>query len=501
LERYKSFTFVHRVFGNLTALITESERLSVRYLYSISVRYCAGLLVLLSGIAAWGQITVDAPLSPPSTPATVNTPFYLQAQAPTCNSAATTSFGYSIDTGATTYVSGTTIQTMLSPATGAHTIYLKAYNGTGFECDTTQLVSVGGGVTVAAPSLSATLPETFNLDATAPTCGGQTTTLMSYGVDSQSTTSADAITLNTLVDSNESSGSHILRVKAFAGSMYCETDIPFTVTGGIAAGSGANLYTGTPTSYPYSGIESLSSYTGTYAACPSGSVGPGLGGANETPDIGLWQTQPDCGTVGTKSNVSTTYPTTTEVHGFNSASRQVSFTYGSTGGGVRLFNGLPDNTNANAATHFLYDVYLYIAPGSDVGQIEMDINHASPANDLYLIGVQCNLVNGTWDVTEYPNGWKHTSTSCTNLKVTTGAWHHLQVLTNHAANPGTAIDYDQISVDGVVETLSCDGSACASTMESKPWAESVGPNFQLDGGGAGGSRITAYVSNFNIWYW
>jgi hypothetical protein len=38
-------------------------------------------------------------------------------------------------------------------------------------------------------------------------------------------------------------------------------------------------------------------------------------------------------------------------------------------------------------------------------------------------------------------------------------------------------------------------------MEGVPWAESVGPNFQLDGGGAGGSSITAYVSNFNIWYW
>jgi hypothetical protein len=473
----------------------------VRNLYSISVsvRYCAGLLVLLSGVAAWGQITVDAPLSPPSTPAIVNAPFYLQAQAPTCNSAATTSFGYSIDSGGTTYVSGTTIQTMLSPAAGAHTIYLKAYNGTGFECDTTQLVSVGGGVTVAAPSLSSTLPETFNLSAAAPTCGGVTTTLMSYGVDSQSTTSSDATTLSTLVDSNESSGSHILRVKAFAGSMYCETDIPFTVTGGIAAASGANLYTGTSTSYPYGGIESLSNYTGTYAACPSGSVGSGLAGATESPTAGLWQTQPDCGTVGTKSDVSTTFPSTTEVHGLNSASRQLSFSYGSKGGGVRWFNALPDNANANAATHFLYDVYLYIAAGSDVGQIEMDINHASPANNLYLIGVQCNLVNGTWDVTEYPNGWKHTSTSCTN--VATGAWHHLQILTNHAANPGTAIDYDQISVDGVVQTLSCGDSACASTMESASWTESVGPNFQLDGGGAGGSSITAYVSNFNIWYW
>lgn len=447
-------------------------------------------------------IEVDAPaVTSPGT--IVNSPFYVQAEAPTCNSATTTSFGYSINSGGTTYVSGTTIQTMLTLSAGSYTLHFKSYNGTGYECDYDVPFTVGGGVGVSAPGLSATLPETFNLVASAPTCGGQSTTGMDYNVDSQSGPSAfDSTSLNMLVDSEVTSGAHILRVKAWGGgSIYCETDIPFSVTGGIAAASGANLYTGTSSSYPYSGLESLPRYVGNYGACPPGSAGTGSTGATQTPYVGYWQTQPDCGTVGNKTNVTTTYPSTAELNGWNADSWALGFTYSETGGGVRWFNQLPDNSNADAATHFLYDAYVYIAPGSNVGQIEMDINHASPENDLYLMAMQCNIVNGTWDVTVYGQNWVHTSNPCRN--VTTGAWHHLQVLYHHDANPGTTIYYDEASLDGNVQTLSCPtlSDGCESTMQTTSWARSVGPNFQLDGGGSNGSSITAYVDNLTVWYW
>ena len=489
---------------------------SLRLLRSSAARLCCALLAVTSSLFltgvplhAQGQsdgITVDAPAY--TSPGTiVDSPFYVQAEAPTCNSAATTSFGYSINDGGTTYVSGTTIQTMLTLSAGAYTLHFKSYNGTGYECDYDVPFTVGGGVAVSAPSLSATLPGTFNLVASAPTCGGQSTTGMDYNVDSQSGPSAfDTTLLNTLVDSNESSGAHILRVKAWGGgTIYCETDIPFSVVGGIAAASGANLYTEGNSSYPYSGIESDSNYVGNYAACPPDSAGGGNDGATQTPYVGYWQTQPDCGTVGNKTNVTTSYPSTAELNGWNADSRAYGFTYSETGGGVRWFNQLLDNSNADAATHFLYDVYVYIAPGSDVGEIEMDVNHASPANDLYLMAVQCDLVSGTWDVTVngHDPSWVHTSNSCTNTNVTTGGWHHLQVLYHHDANPGTTIYYDQISLDGNVQTLSCPTLAdgCESTMQSVSWAAGVGPNFQLDGGGAGGSSITAYTDNMSIWYW
>ncbi|HEX4067489.1 MAG TPA: hypothetical protein VHZ09_15835 [Acidobacteriaceae bacterium] len=470
---------------------------------SLAIRYGLSVLLCVSGLSlsAYAQgITVDAPAGPQPAGPIVNSPFYVQAEAPTCDSKTTTSFGYSVDSGGTTYVSGTTIATMLTLAAGAHTIHFKSYNGGGTECTQATPLTVGSGVAVSAPALSATLPGTFNLVASAPTCGGDGTSEMGYSVDSGSVTTGNVTSFNTLVASGLSSGAHILRVKAFSGSLYCETDIPFSVVGGIAAASGANLYTSDISQYPYNGIEAENNYIGAYAACPQGSKGAGNDGATQAHGD-MWQTQPDCGTVGSKSNVNTIFPVTSEVHGQNADSREFTFTYGSTGGGVRWFNSLPDNSNTNAANHFLYDAYLYIAPGSNVGEIEMDVNHASPANNLYLIGVQCDLASGTWDITEYGHGWIHTANGCTN--VSTGVWHHLQVLSHHDANPGTTIYYDQVALDGAVQTLSCPSlpDGCESTMESLSWGEGVGPNFQLDGGGSGGSSITAYVDNFNLWYW
>lgn len=455
-------------------------------------------LMMLPFTARAQYITVDAPQGPSGGPV-VNSPFYVQAEAPTCDGANTSSFGYSVDSGGTTYVSGTTIATLLSLGSGAHTIHFKAYNGSGQECDQAAPLTVGSGVAVTAPTLSAGLPETFNLVASAPTCGGQTTSTMDYNVDSQTEGSPISTTsLNTLVDSNDSSGAHILRVKAWAGSNYCETDIPFTVTGGIAAPANVHLYTEGSASYIYSGIESLNNFTGSYNdTCPPNSPGTGNQGAvNPSQATNEWQTEPDCGTVGNKTNVSTTYPSTGALYGVNPDSRQYAFTYSETGGGVRWFSALTDNSNANAATHFIYDVYVYIPSGSNVGQIELDINHASPANDYYLMAVQCNLKEGRWDIT-LNGGWVETGTACS---VGTGGWHHLQVESHHDAYPGTGIYYDQVSVDGNVQTLSCSGG-CTNVEKSKSWSESVGPNFQLDGGGSNGSSLTAYTSNLVIWYW
>jgi hypothetical protein len=36
-------------------------------------------------------------------------------------------------------------------------------------------------------------------------------------------------------------------------------------------------------------------------------------------------------------------------------------------------------------------------------------------------------------------------------------WHHLQVLTHHDADGGDNIYYDEISVDGDVQNLTCNG--------------------------------------------
>ncbi|HEY6926852.1 MAG TPA: hypothetical protein VI653_25425 [Steroidobacteraceae bacterium] len=167
--------------------------------------------------------------------------------------------------------------------------------------------------------------------------------------------------------------------------------------------------------------------------------------------------------------------------------------------GVRWFNQLPDDHShqlPDSATHFLYDVYIYFAPGSNVSAIELDINHTSPANNLYLIGVQCFLGNGRWHVT-VNDRWVDTDNRCISGSVPTGSWHHFQVKTSHDASPGANISYEQVAV----ESLTCSGKPCESVAQSAGWAQSVGPNFQLDGDASSGGNITAYVSNLDIWYW
>ncbi|MDQ2834426.1 MAG: hypothetical protein M3Y50_11885 [Acidobacteriota bacterium] len=447
-------------------------------------------------------ITVEAPSTLADT--VVDSPFYLQAEAPTCNSQAVSNFGYSVDTGSTKSFGANPIWTMVTindVSGGEHAIHLKAYNGSGGECDYSITVRVGGGVNVIAPTLSATLAGTFNLVASAPTCHAQTTTEMGYNVDGGNVTTAAVTSYNTQVDSQLSSGSHILRVKAFAGSEYCETDIPFSVVGGAVAPVGTHYY---------ADIETLGSYsnaTSAYTACPANSVGWGREGANGTlPYVGLWQTQPDCGTNGGKSNYSTTYPVTNETYGLNQASRQLVFTNDTPGGGVRWFNQLPF-TSANSASsisaagHFIYDVYYFLAPGSSVGEIELDLNHAPSANNLFLLGVQCSYGN-KWQITKYVNGgshWEDTVTTCPTSAFSTGVWHHVQVQTEHSSS---TITYDTAWIDGVAYSLN---NGVTSVPESTGWAQSIGPNFQLDGRAANqtttAQTTTAYLSNFFVWYW
>jgi hypothetical protein len=439
-------------------------------------------------------ITVDAPSTLPDV--VVNSPFYLQAEAPTCKSKPVSNFGYSVDNGGTTYFGTNPIQTMviINDTTGAqHTIYLKSYNASGNQCNDNLTVRVGGGVNVTTPTLSATLPGTFNLVGSAATCNKQGTTEMGYSIDGGQVTTASVTSYNTLVDSQLSSGSHILRVKAFAGSNTCETDIPFSIVGGTAAPANSYYYPNIETYGTYSNANSA------YYSCPPNSVGSGRGGAN-TPAVGLWQTQPDCGTVGTKSNYSTTYPVTNEIYGFNSASRQFVMTNGSAGGGVRWFNELPVTSTNTAssisnATHFIYDVYYYIAAGSPVGELELDLNHAPTANNLFLLGVQC-VNGGQWQITEYVSGsshWENTGTACPSNAFASGVWHHVQVLTQHSSS---TITYDTAWIDGVSYNL----SGLTSMPESTGWAQSIGPNFQLDGSANNGT-ITTYASNFFVWYW
>jgi len=457
--------------------------------------FCFAALVTTFLTTASAQVKTNAPVDHSN----VNATFYLQAEAPACESLPTTAMAYSIDSGADVVFSGIQmVESMVSvQTTGSHTVDVKAWNDTGALCDRILSISVGDGVKISAPALGAMVTSPFVLQAEAPTCGGQSTRAMAYEVDRISEPHEDhglgpnhvqdSSVLNALVDA--STGAYLLRVKArgYSGA-FCETDIPLIIatTSGLVPPSNAS---------EYDHLENDQTYTGSYAKC---------GGANEA-NVNLWQSQPDCATVGTKTG--STRIVSAPTYGEQSSSREFTMTYDTSGGGVRWFDkAIPGQF---FATHFQYDAYVNIVDSSKVGELELDINHAitSPTKLLYILAAQCNLTKGLWQVSLREKGWVNTNATCTRFQVASGVWHHFQVQTHHDPDGGTGIYYDAVAIDGNVTpitscTIASTGVSipCVSSPSNPGWGALIGPNFQIDGTGPGGSA-TAYVDDLTVFYW
>jgi hypothetical protein len=227
-----------------------------------------------------------------------------------------------------------------------------------------------------------------------------------------------------------------------------------------------------------------------------------------------WQTQKDAGTNGyPNNNGSTTYPESTPVYTGDTSSRLFDLsTIAASGGGMRWFNPQGENqpTKTDPATYFQYDVEVYIPDVSPLMNLELDVNHAySNPKQVYILGVQCALDDGAWEVTTSA-GWVKTNILCNRSIITSGAWHHIVIQSHHDPNAGSNIYYDSVSVDGASSPVSrCTtrgsnpvSTSCVGTVNKNlnTWAPLIGPNFQLDGKTVGGS-VQAYVDNFTIYYW
>jgi hypothetical protein len=404
---------------------------------------------------------------------------------------------YSIDSQQDLLFSGVqSLQETITLPDGAHVLDVKAWGTEGSLCERTFPVNVGNGVNVSAPAPGSIVTSPFLLQAEAPSCGGQTTHSLAYELEPMPNPREDeglgphhehgTTVLNASVSA--STGMYLLRVKARGDSgAYCETDVNLTVaeSSGLTPPSGASSYVH---------MENDKTYTGSYASC-GGAIGP---------NVNLWQTQPDCATVGIKSG--STSIVSTPTYGGEADSREFTMTYDTSGGGVRWFDkAIPVQSSA---MHFQYDAYVNIVDSSKVGELELDINHSinSPLSTVYILAAQCNLTKGVWQVTANKT-WVNTNAACTLSQVTSGVWHHFQIQTHHDPDGGTGIYYDAVALDGnVTKITSCTNPstgaavACQSTSRNLGWGPLIGPNFQIDGKGPGGAA-TAYVDDFTVFYW
>jgi hypothetical protein len=110
----------------------------------------SSLLALLAS-PALAAVTVSSP----GNGAQLSSPFTLSAQAATCSSQNVAAMGYSFDSStSTTIISGTSINTSVSSATGSHTLHVKAWGNQGAACDTDVAINIDG----TAATASLTLP-------------------------------------------------------------------------------------------------------------------------------------------------------------------------------------------------------------------------------------------------------------------------------------------------------------------------------------------------------
>src|SRR5438270_13385892 len=90
--------------------------------------------------------------------------------------------------------------------------------------------AVAADIAVSAPLNGTTVPSSFLLQASAPTCLGQNTSSMAYSFDSNADhILSGATSIHQTV--TDTAGSHILRVKAWGnGGAFCEADLNITIS-------------------------------------------------------------------------------------------------------------------------------------------------------------------------------------------------------------------------------------------------------------------------------
>ena len=87
-------------------------------------------------------------VSSPGNGASLSSPFTLDASASACSSQPVGSMGYSIDSGGTVAVNGTTMNASVSTSSGAHTLHVKSWGNDGAGCDADVAITVSGGGSV-----------------------------------------------------------------------------------------------------------------------------------------------------------------------------------------------------------------------------------------------------------------------------------------------------------------------------------------------------------------
>jgi hypothetical protein len=148
----------------------------------------------------------------------------------------------------------------------------------------------------------------------------------------------------------------------------------------------------------------------------------------------------------------------------------------------------------NSVSNMLWDFYVQLDSNEGVGAQALEYDSFQFVGGYnYMVGSQCNIAAGVWDVWDELNGhWIHTTIACHGF--TPGAWHHIQwyVTTDHTSH---TYHYVTLVVDGVPHPVNLTYSA-----KDLNWGDNIGVQYQLDENASGiGYHEWFDQVKFTIW--
>jgi hypothetical protein len=309
-------------------------------------------------------------------------------------------------------------------------------------------------ITVTAPVDGAQVTSPFTVTASTTSCESHTAVSMGYSIDNGPSTIVHKTQLSAVVIAGD--GPHVLHVKCW-GPNGAHDHTPVNITVVPANTTPPNNIT------VVSNIQSLPNW--------------------------VWDHDP--GTNGDSSGTSDLISSPS----LSGNTRQFSVNFSDSGGEI-FHSSFGKDT---AATHFIYDAYLWLSDASSLANIEMDMNQVIANGDTVIYGFQCNGYAGTWDYALNPGQpagrWHHSNVACPDPKTwAPNTWHHVQISYSRV---GGIVTYETVALDGQQSDLV---GATGNSASPLGWGQTLLTNFQLDGHGSDGS-ITAYVDNLTISRW
>ncbi|MGB6722700.1 MAG: hypothetical protein WBE72_18030 [Terracidiphilus sp.] len=433
-------------------------------------RIAVALVVCAASALAVAQtsVTVASPLNN----STVGIPFVLVAAASPCSSQSISAMGFSIDTGSTTIVYATSINTQVTASAGSHVVHVKSWGNQGAGCDTDVSVTVSSSaaaglftdLAVSRPSTGAELVSPFALVASETLCQSQPIAAMGYSIDDSSNTT---IVFSSPVNAQVSSttGTHTLHVKSWGNhGSACDTDVDVKVVP-------------SPTS-----------------TLPSTTIA-----VNSIQNLTNWIAESDSAT-GTDNGTSVSGTTNlANSPSLSGSSRQFITSYADYEG-ERFFTSFGADPSA---TNFLYDGWFYLpSPSTNISNLEFDLNQVMANGETVIFGFQCDYWSKTWDYTanagtpQQPDDvWLHSTAACDVQNWATNTWHHVQIA--YARDAAGNATYQSVWLDNVEQDL----NVTVPSAFALGWSPTLLTNFQVDGMTSTPATVSVYMDNLTLYCW